>query len=79
MTISGEVFRLPTWPIMVRFRRGSNLNWLTPEKRREISVIGEDGMLTASYLTQDVWFTESPTKQTAEVVSRRWREYFPGP
>ena len=42
-----------------------DVNWLTPEKRREISVIGEDGMLTASYLTQDVWFTESPTKQTA--------------
>jgi UDP-N-acetylglucosamine 3-dehydrogenase len=41
-----------------------DVNWLTPEKRREISVIGEDGMLTASYLTQDVWFTESPTKQT---------------
>jgi hypothetical protein len=40
-----------------------DVNWLTPEKRREISVIGEDGMLTASYLTQDVWFTESPTKQ----------------
>lgn len=42
-----------------------DVNWLTPEKRREISVIGEDGMLTASYLTQDVWFTESPTKQTS--------------
>ena len=42
-----------------------DVNWLTPEKRREISVIGEDGMLTASYLTQDVWFTESPTKRRA--------------
>jgi UDP-N-acetylglucosamine 3-dehydrogenase len=41
-----------------------DVNWLTPEKRREISVIGEDGMLTASYLTQDVWFTESPTNKT---------------
>jgi predicted dehydrogenase len=41
-----------------------DVNWLTPEKRREISVIGEGGMLTASYLTQDVWFTESPTTQT---------------
>jgi UDP-N-acetylglucosamine 3-dehydrogenase len=41
-----------------------DVNWLTPEKRREISVIGEGGMLTASYLTQDVWFTESTTTQS---------------
>jgi predicted dehydrogenase len=41
-----------------------DVNWLTPEKRREISVIGEGGMLTASYLTQDVWFTESPSAPT---------------
>jgi UDP-N-acetylglucosamine 3-dehydrogenase len=36
-----------------------DVNWLTPEKRREMIVIGEGGMLSASYLTQDVWFTES--------------------
>jgi UDP-N-acetylglucosamine 3-dehydrogenase len=42
-----------------------DVNWLTPEKRREISVIGELGMLSASYLTQDVWFTESPSAQTS--------------
>ena len=36
-----------------------DVNWLTPEKRRELSVIGEAGMLVASYLTQDVWLTES--------------------
>lgn len=36
-----------------------DVNWLTPEKRRELTVIGENGMLSASYLTQDVWFTES--------------------
>jgi predicted dehydrogenase len=36
-----------------------DVNWLTPEKRRELTVIGEAGMLSASYLTQDVWFTES--------------------
>lgn len=36
-----------------------DVNWLTPEKRRELTVIGEAGMLTASYITQDVWFTES--------------------
>ena len=38
-----------------------DVNWLTPEKRRELTVIGEGGMLSASYLTQDVWFTESVT------------------
>jgi predicted dehydrogenase len=36
-----------------------DVNWLTPEKRRELVVIGEGGMLSASYLTQDVWLTES--------------------
>lgn len=36
-----------------------DVNWLTPEKRRELTLIGEGGMLCASYLTQDVWFTES--------------------
>jgi UDP-N-acetylglucosamine 3-dehydrogenase len=41
-----------------------DVNWLTPEKRRELTVIGEGGMLSASYLTQDVWFTESVTAQT---------------
>lgn len=38
-----------------------DVNWLTPEKRRELMVIGEAGMLSASYITQDVWFTESTT------------------
>jgi len=36
-----------------------DVNWLTPEKQRELTVIGEAGMLRASYLTQDVWFIES--------------------
>ena len=36
-----------------------DVNWLTPEKKRELTVIGEGGMLSASYITQDVWFTES--------------------
>jgi predicted dehydrogenase len=41
-----------------------DVNWLTPEKRRELTVIGEEGMLSASYLTQDVWFTESATARS---------------
>jgi predicted dehydrogenase len=46
-----------------------DVNWLTPEKRREMTVIGEGGMLSASYLTQDVWFTESSGVPTA------WSEF----
>lgn len=42
-----------------------DVNWLTPEKRRELVVIGDAGMLSASYLTQDVWFTESTIATTA--------------
>ncbi len=38
-----------------------DVNWLTPEKVREVVLIGEAGLLRASYLTQDVWFVESPS------------------
>ena len=41
-----------------------DVNWLTPEKRREMTVIGEGGMLSASYLSQDVWFRESSATPT---------------
>lgn len=54
---------------LVRFGHGDagetlgllDVNWLTPEKKREIVLIGENGLLRASYITQDVWFVESPT------------------
>jgi UDP-N-acetylglucosamine 3-dehydrogenase len=45
-----------------------DVNWLTPEKRRELTLIGEKGMLHASYLTQDVWFTEATDIESA------WKE-----
>jgi UDP-N-acetylglucosamine 3-dehydrogenase len=41
-----------------------DVNWLTPEKRRELTVIGEGGMLSASYITQDVWLTETAEAPT---------------
>lgn len=41
-----------------------DVNWLTPEKKRELTVIGEGGMLTASYITQDVWLTETAQAPT---------------
>jgi UDP-N-acetylglucosamine 3-dehydrogenase len=50
-----------------------DVNWLTPEKRRELTVIGEGGMLKASYITQDVWFTEAagPTNGWADLARVR--------
>lgn len=41
-----------------------DVNWLTPEKRRELSVICEAGLVRADYLSQDVWFMESATTET---------------
>jgi predicted dehydrogenase len=35
------------------------INWLTPTKVRELSVIGERGMFVANYLTQDLFFYEN--------------------
>ena len=36
-----------------------DINWLTPTKIRELSVIGERGMFVANYLTQDLTFYEN--------------------
>lgn len=36
-----------------------NINWLTPTKVREISVVGEGGMFVVSYLTQDLILYEN--------------------
>jgi UDP-N-acetylglucosamine 3-dehydrogenase len=41
-----------------------DVNWLTPEKRRELTILGESGLLRADYLSQDVWFIESATTLT---------------
>jgi predicted dehydrogenase len=48
---------------LMRFDGGAfgllDANWLSPEKQRELVLLGEGGMIRASYLTQDVWFLES--------------------
>lgn len=48
---------------VLRFANGVigilDINWLTPTKIRELSVIGERGMLVANYLTQDLVFYEN--------------------
>jgi UDP-N-acetylglucosamine 3-dehydrogenase len=41
-------------------------NWLSPEKQREITLLGEGGMIRASYITQDVWFMESSEVPAAQ-------------
>jgi UDP-N-acetylglucosamine 3-dehydrogenase len=48
---------------LIRFRRGITglleINWLTPVKIREVSVLGEHGMFRVDDLTQDLYFHEN--------------------
>ncbi len=48
---------------ILRFADGSvgilDVNWLTPTKIRELSLIGEKGMFLVNYLTQDLYFYEN--------------------
>lgn len=58
---------------LLRFENGMigvlDINWLTPTKIRELSVVGERGMLVANYLTQDLTFYENDSCQ-----GRAWPE-----
>ena len=36
-----------------------DVNWLTPAKRRQLTVVGEEGMFELDYLTQKLTFTKS--------------------
>ncbi|HYM84043.1 MAG TPA: Gfo/Idh/MocA family oxidoreductase, partial [Candidatus Dormibacteraeota bacterium] len=38
-----------------------DVDWLTPVKRRELSVVGEEGMFDLDYLTQRLTFTKADT------------------
>lgn len=42
------------------------INWLTPTKIRELYVTGERGMFRVDYLTQDLYFFENVTTQSAD-------------
>jgi len=48
---------------ILRFEDGTvgilDINWLTPTKIRELSLIGEKGMFSVNYLTQDLYFYEN--------------------
>jgi predicted dehydrogenase len=52
----------------LRFDDGSlgllESNWMTPTKVRQLTVLGERGMLAVDYLTQDLRLYEHPTKAT---------------
>ncbi len=59
---------------ILRFENGVigslDINWLTPTKIRELSVIGERGMFVANYLTQDLTFYENDYCQQ----NKQWQE-----
>jgi predicted dehydrogenase len=40
-----------------------DVNWLTPAKRRQLTVVGEEGMFELDYLTQRLTFTRSDTSR----------------
>lgn len=48
---------------VVRFRNGIigvlDVNWLTPTKIRELTIVGERGMFLVNYLSQDLYFYEN--------------------
>jgi UDP-N-acetylglucosamine 3-dehydrogenase len=58
---------------VLRFESGVigvlDINWLTPTKIRELTVIGERGMFVANYLTQDLTFYENDSCQGTQ-----WQE-----
>lgn len=40
-----------------------DINWLTPTKIRQLTVLGERGMFLVNYLTQELWFYENRSAQ----------------
>ena len=44
------------------------VNWLTPTKIREVSVLGEKGMLVCNYLTQELSYFENADAQVEAVI-----------
>ncbi|HEY64431.1 MAG TPA: Gfo/Idh/MocA family oxidoreductase [Caldilineae bacterium] len=48
---------------LLRFRNGTigllDVNWLTPTKIRQLTVLGERGMFLVNYLTQELFFYEN--------------------
>jgi UDP-N-acetylglucosamine 3-dehydrogenase len=53
---------------VMRFDSGATglleVNWITPTKVRELSILGEGGMFVVDYLKQDLTYYEHPTQAT---------------
>ena len=45
-----------------------DVNWLTPAKRRQLTVVGEEGMFELDYLTQRLTFTRAATDKPALIA-----------
>ena len=54
-----------------------DINWLTPTKRRTLTVTGERGMYVADYIDQDLVFYANP--DAAEIWQNRGADGFGGP
>jgi predicted dehydrogenase len=46
-----------------------DVNWLTPVKRRQLVVVGREGMFELDYLTQKLTFTRIPSDAAPELIS----------
>lgn len=46
-----------------------DVNWLTPTKRRQLVVVGEEGMFELDYLTQRLTFTKQPNIEHPTLIS----------
>jgi predicted dehydrogenase len=46
-----------------------DVNWLTPAKRRQLVVIGEEGMFELDFLTQRLTFTRSPDTSRPSLIA----------
>ncbi len=45
-----------------------DVNWLTPTKRRQLVVVGEEGMFELDYLTQRLTFTKQPNVEHPTLI-----------
>jgi len=46
-----------------------DVNWLTPAKRRQLTVVGEEGMFELDYITQRLTFTKSADTARPQLVA----------
>jgi len=46
-----------------------DVNWLTPVKRRQLVVVGQEGMFELDYLTQGLTFTRLPANTAPELIA----------